>query len=793
MAAKKFRTFEEMWEFAHKMTGEMMEACVSGIDWDAFERGQASIADIVEKRYIGLDDQMGGLLHRLAVAGERLEHVEDSPRKRAAQALTADYGYLFEEYLDKKAEAMVFAQIGSFLYDKNYIIPDAVRKEAMDKSRQNAGGLAGMSGQMKVYDRLFSSFFKSASIPDSVLEGEETEAEKQIFARLNRVLPEGEEYAPFRSMDGYVRQQAPLRPLPDSAVLMANPDAVTGITMNNAVPRLRAANPKKADREWAAGTFDRMIEGLYTEDDLEGIKNSGKMMFDTVFLDGKSAGELFKPRPGEQAKDYEDRVKCEVVAYALEGKGKVDICPYEWQGNGYTMKDPVPMKVKVNLKEELSVWKRAMRFFHIKSETKKEKAERVSVENLREEERLGAVREEVEKIRKRERERQMAQDAKQKYWEDVEREDVAYFGFMGGSEEEITDAMSNETRAKVGNETAELVRAMPRLPSRMCLVRLFALTKGMTVEQVFSDDPGLLERKRQIGQEMMDIIGFADKAKYEETHGPDANDTAYLQEKRERAFQMVRDIHQHVISMPFEPIADMNAETLIADYQKNTLLGRGMIDIEQGFSPLAGVMGREEEFRRIADDIMAIGERNYTSAYVDYVATDAYVMPHFTKEEDMDKVAKGMAAAAGLDAYRQNTEGCKTLGDVSGRITMQDIGGQNMVKRQIQQFLEAPEHFYDGIHYLATGKDPIWLYNKEERNFSIGSSKEIREQAKRRQDILSASRESGKVKVGLETLEDKAEKTRKAPSEGHAKKEQEKILAKEEFKKGAKVKAGPHK
>ncbi len=792
MAAKKFRTFEEMWEFAHKMTGEIMEACVSGIDWDAFEMGEISVADIVEKRYIGLDNQMGGLSHRLAVAGRRLECVEDSPRKKAAQALTADYREMFEEYLDQKAEAMVFARIGSFLYDKNYIIPDAVQKEAMERSSRNAARLFSMSGDMKVYDRLFSSFFKNDSIPAPVLEGEEAQAERPVFARINRILPEGEEYAPFRSMDGYVRQQA-LRPVPDSAVLTAEPDAITGITMNNAVSRLRAAHPKKADQQWGSGTFDRMMEGLYTDDDLEGMKRNGKKLIDTVFLDGKSVGELFKPRPGEQDKDYENRIKCEVVAYALEGKGKVDICPYERQGNQYVVKDPIPMKVKVHLKEELSVWKRAMRFFHIKSETKKEKAERVSVEDLREEERLGAVREEVEKLKKREREQQMAQAAKRAYWEDVEKEDVAYFGFMGSSEDEITAAMRKETRTQIGDETAELVRAMPRIGSRMCLTRMFALTRGMTLEQVLSDDPGLIERKRQIGQEMMDIFGFADKAKYEEAHGPDVDYKAYLEEKREKAFQTVREIHQHVISLPFDPVPNMDVEALIADYKKNTLLGRGMIDIEQGFSVLAREMGREEEFGRMADDTMAIGERNYALKYVDYVATDAYVMPHFTKEEDMDKVAKGMAAAAGLDAYCQNTAGCKTLGEVSARITMQDIGEQNVVKGQLERFLQEPEHFYDGIRYLATGKDPIWLYNKEERNFSVGSSKEIRGQAKRLQDVLEASREDGKVKVGLETLEDKTEKARKAPSEGRVKKEQEKILAKEEFKKGAKVKAGPHK
>lgn len=727
MSAVKLKTYEDVWKIALQMSAELMEESAKEMDWEAIAGGtNMSISDLVEKRLVGLEDYTIQLARRLAVAGQRLEHVEDSPRKGAANAIVENYKEWFGNYLDKKAFSFAFVEAKKLFYDPNYIIPQNVRREINRRDSENAAELDQINQERQVYDQMFTSFFKDHAIPDRMpTDPSEILAENRVFERIARIMPQGEEYAPFRTRAGYVNQPA-LAVNPVGATMVVEPNAVTGVTMDNFVSKLRSPNPKKADMEWGYGTFDRMMEGLYTDTNLERIRNSQNSLLETVFIDGKNVRSWLAKKDTETQEEYEARAKCEVVAYALEGKGKIDICPLREGPEGFAMADPVPMRLKVNLKEEIPVWKRALRFFHIKSETKKEKAERISMEDLREEERLGAVREQAALLRERERVRRIAVQTEEQESRYNHKDDQAYFGFLGNSSDEIWSQMSGILQAKVEGEFGKvrLLDTMGRMPSRVNFVRLFALTRGMTLDEVLSDDPALDERKGQIGREMVEQFSLMEKEEYEKQHGEKGDYKAYLEEKRERTFAAFQEIHQRMMELPFQPMADTSLETLLANYHKNYFLGYGAGDFRQSMSKFVKAKA-PDVFEKILDDTVAIEELRHGSDYVNYLATDTAVFPDLITEMEKGIVTNGLYAKVALEQCQKSAAGCRTCGEIPRHITPKQCENTRQLYIDMTEFASSRRNHSDITHYLTTGQDPVCLYDPEKKAYTLGSARQI--------------------------------------------------------------------
>lgn len=722
MAKIRINSYEELWRLACQNTGEMMEECRNSIDWESVPYDpKATIADIMERRLIGADSYTMEMARAIRAAGLRLEHVEESPRKKAAQAFLEMYKGVFEEHLEKKAEMEAMITLSSMLTDPSYEIPRPVRTEASRRGTEADREKDQFSQDLFLYNAMFESFFKNQAIEDRAPSDiTEIRSEQRVFDRLNRFLPQGEEMAPFRQRSGYVAQ-ASLNVRPRSVTMVMEPNAVTDVTVDNYVARIRTARPKRSDREWGFSTFDNMMAGIYNDDELRAIGQSGRSFIETVFLDGKSVRELYERKKNENREDYENRIKCEVVACALEGKGKIDICPFERQGNSFVMRDPIPMRVKVNLKEEVPIWKRALRFFHIKSETKKEKAERISMDDLQAEERQGRIRRQVAELRERERSRQMAAREVQQRKEALSRDEELYFGFLGDSEEERAKAVRN--RLVTEPEHICFLDTMDRYDSRVNFARSYALIKGLTLEQVLSDDPALAERKREIGRELMEQYSLVSREEYEKTHGSGANYEAYLQEKKTKAFETFREIHQQILAQPYRPMADTRPETLAAHYQENAQIGSFAINNIQCVSSLVRDVNRQE-FNTLSDDFMRIGEIRYGALFTEYMASDTYVWPHAST--DRGEVAAGAFSRAAMEQYQKELAQCPTYGDAIGRIAIQRQIGTAKLQGDMAEFTSVQEkNFYEAAHYAESGGNSVSFFDQSTGMYTVKNAKDI--------------------------------------------------------------------
>ncbi len=724
MAVTKLKTYDEVWKLARRQAGELMEEAANDMTWEnIIGSDNMTISDFVEKRFIGLEDYLVSLARRLTVADERLKHVEDSPRKRAGQALAKDYRAMFEEHLDQKAQGLIFNQVSQLLYDRRYEIPQQVRNELIEKNTANARATAATSEDMRVYDTLFNSLFEDNVVKDRTpTDQAEIDAEQRVFGRLARAIPPDRDLEPFRTRAGYINQPA-LAVAPQSATMVMEPSAATDVTADNFLSKIRGAKPDRVAREWGVGTFDRMMEGIYAENDRKAIKNQKNGYLPSVFVNGKSLNQWLPQKEHESERDYQTRAKCAVVAYALEGKGKVDICPYVKAGDQYQLSGPIPMKVKVNLTEEIPVWKRALRFLGIKAETKKEKAERVSLKELNEEERLTSVREQLAGIQERERSRQMALTVVNKYNDIFDKDDQAYFGFLGDS----TDVINTEIQKALYNEKQDyLLATMGRGPSRTNFARLYAMSKGMTMEQVLSDDPALLDRKREIGRDMVNTFTIINESEYQKEHGDQADYQAYLAQKRREAYEVTKQIHQMVKLLPYEPMPDLSPKSLTDFYARNRFMGYALGDLFQSTSA-NGKKVNPAEYDTIVTEIHGMREIRHAADFVNTMTEDGYVMSHCAQEKDKGWVVSGITAKENADRYQKDISAVTLWGQIPSRVDFQWFTTAELLRRSLAEFADDPKNIEEYGRYLADAKNPVCVYDKRTGQYHVGKAAQIRQ------------------------------------------------------------------
>lgn len=159
------------------------------------------------------------------------------------------------------------------------------------------------------------------------------------------------------------------------------------LTVESFIQKNESRGLSYAEAEWGEASFDRMLDLIYTADELKRVKKLGFDPCTEVYIDGKSVLDLptgeTKDIDGvemlvtyrqkfEEAKptklDYA-KLKCDICAAALSGK-KLDICKIKENPDvegGIAVSEPTTVKTNVEdmKKEPVSLWTRILRFFGI--------------------------------------------------------------------------------------------------------------------------------------------------------------------------------------------------------------------------------------------------------------------------------------------------------------------------------------------------------------------------------------------------------------------------------------------
>lgn len=162
----------------------------------------------------------------------------------------------------------------------------------------------------------------------------------------------------------------------DEVYLTLDKSPLADIRMEEFVKNQKADKLSHIELDWAESNFDRMVNSLYTKDELRALKQAGIDPAIGILVDGKPVNWYGKGShefdtffmgntPLENAK-----VKAEIVSKALQGS-KIDICKYKTNDKGEVESDKiVPVKTDATIKErKWSFIRWLMEFFNFRSKT----------------------------------------------------------------------------------------------------------------------------------------------------------------------------------------------------------------------------------------------------------------------------------------------------------------------------------------------------------------------------------------------------------------------------------------
>ena len=162
----------------------------------------------------------------------------------------------------------------------------------------------------------------------------------------------------------------------DEVYLTLDKSPLADIRMEEFVKNQKADKLSHIELDWAESNFDRMVNSLYTKDELRALKQAGIDPAMGILVDGKPVNWYGKGShefetyfrgntPLENAK-----VKAEIVSKALQGS-KIDICKYKTNDKGEVESDKiVPVKTDATIKErKWSFIRWLMEVFNFRSKT----------------------------------------------------------------------------------------------------------------------------------------------------------------------------------------------------------------------------------------------------------------------------------------------------------------------------------------------------------------------------------------------------------------------------------------
>lgn len=355
--AKYIQTYDELYQIAQKNNTEMLKDAASTVEILEGLAPKINIASFAEKNYFSLEPEGYGQIHSDLYQNERrLQHINESPRKKVAEIIIQKCQECYDKRLQTSAEALTFVELTRMLGSKEYTCPEDVRKKCNHKNAENRFRSEVNLEKLKIYTSLMNSFFTtdaiiSENVDQAYVVENQKDADKhqpvidhanaEVFQEIADALPDGPEYEPYKALAGYANQQ-PLKVFATHAVLEIGPNGFTDITPENYSARIHTANPNPIDLQWGASSFDNMIASLYNQKDIKTLKNSNHSFLDTVLIDGLPATAYILEKADEPRDKYEQRMKAEITAYILNGNRKVEITPYDLSTGTVAITEPIP-------------------------------------------------------------------------------------------------------------------------------------------------------------------------------------------------------------------------------------------------------------------------------------------------------------------------------------------------------------------------------------------------------------------------------------------------------------------
>lgn len=367
--------------------------------------------------------------------------------------------------------------------------------------------------------------------------------------------------------------------------------------------------------------------------------------------------------------------------------------------------------------------------------------ERMMIEDLEREDEKEPVWELVRGICSREGQKRQMERAILRETQVYQRDDQAFFGFLGEDEAAVTRGFEQVTSYNDGKNKVHLLNTTFRSGSRVSLARLYALSQGMPLKEVLSDEPAALEEKRRMGTELIEKIRFLGPEEYERERGGQGDYTAYYEGKKREMFSLFEDLYRGLARQPLHFPESRKPEALAESYQELMFIATASQDLQQCFSREVESVA-PKEFGEKAGIARTIGEMKYMGEYCEFLTSDLYVMPDPRRTGEAGDLAKAIAAKENMERFLQDTRKCTTCEQIGEKIDRDWGVAALALKSDLGQVLiENPGMFGQSADYLFTGEGPVCFYDPRTKQYQVGPAREIEKRS------LEAARETGKYRI----------------------------------------------
>lgn len=254
-----------------------------------------------------------------------------------------------------------------------------------------------------------------------------------------------------------------------------------------------------------------------------------------------------------------------------------------------------------------------------------------------------------------------------------------------------------------------------RSDTRYAMGGLYAIIKGMKMEEVLSDDPKLNKKKSDYGKELMEKMQIISVEKFLDKKDGSENYQSYVNRRKKEIMETFNTMHEALLALPLSFENGVGSEQLAKDYQKYSFILGAKVELIQ----IAGKHLTEDN--KTTFETMETGTRKLDLLECmvkqsEFIASDAYLGVRDLDESAMAALRDGYAFRAVMDQVVPACKGAETVGDIQKKLDENHVTIDERI--QIQMKLSSPKAITkkwaeQALEYVITGEEPMHTYDPQ--------------------------------------------------------------------------------
>lgn len=529
MSVTEIKTKEQLYKYTSKLLGKMSQEEMQNVLDSSSKVALRNPADITgEMQTLDYKDCLDAHI----AMKDSADIIGTPSRREAAKGfIKLSEGYL-ETAANVNAQLLVYsaASVITKLTDKVHV-PQDVLADAAEDARKTGIFYADLLQKQKICSSVITGFAEGKA-HDTLYAGLTATAgskpnisdyETEVFEAAVEQMEFGHDG--FKYVDFYEPYKVH-EVIPAIPVFHVKTADNIDIDLDDYAEKLGKADTDPKYENWAKKSVDGLFSQMYTKDQLGLIERDGINLYDTIFIDGVPAAKMFANQTGKavDGKRGNEKLSALIVKTMLDGNHHLDIQQYKQDKTTGKMERGTILNAEVDtdLDEKFSLWRAIKRFFGIE-DTKKQRLEKMNVSDLEFEDAVDRINDFYVKKEAPLKAFAPISEAVHSYEDGCSHLDEVCFRSNMTTEpnNSLENMASFINLNSEDKEQINVVHSMNRMPSRLSLIGLYLMSKGMSFEQIVSTDSALDADKKKFGKEFLDRVTFPTPEQYAKEKNPD--------------------------------------------------------------------------------------------------------------------------------------------------------------------------------------------------------------------------------------------------------------------------------